>query len=225
MTSVPPELLRRIVALERANERLQAQSGSNLGYQKEISTPSTPAAGYMYGYADSTQSWGYFINDAGKIVPVGIATLNLPIQAAWPLSATLSSILTYHRTLNFADAADQIAMWNFKLPLGWGGRSMVPRLLWAPNSTNTGNCLWFSFFLKQVASVTMDATWIASGSALSAGPGVTNRAAAVTLPAMSLSTISDGDGITFGIFRNGVGATDTFTGVGLLVSVELSVVG
>ena len=172
--------------------------------QTESAAPGTPAAGFLRWYADSTQSWGYFKNDAGRAVPAGVATLSLEPDAAFLQSATLTTLLTHHRALNFSASADQNANWYIKLPPGWGGRQIVTRILWASNNTSTLDAVWKTYWLRQANGVALSATANeTSGENLSAGWGATTFPIAKTLAAMTLTGAADGEGIVFGIQRTG----------------------
>lgn len=153
----------------------------------------------------------------------GIPDVSLTIEAALLITATHVTVQTFHRAINFANAADSYAMWNLMLPRGWGGRPLVARLLWAPSSTNTGNCTLQVVYFRQVAGTTLTAVADGSTSVSSTANGTVDRPQAVTFAAMpTVSILADGDALTFGLIRPDAAAPDTFTGAARVLAVELS---
>lgn len=195
--------------------------------QAEVAPPAAPASGYLRWFAHSTHSWGYFTNDGGAAVPAGLATVSLPLGAAELSGATRVFVQTNHPSISFADAADQSAYWTFKLPPGWPGRIMSLRLLWAPSSTNTGNCLWQPLIYRQATGVTLLSTSTDFLTTLSAGNGVADRAQLVTAWSgdLDLAGFADGECLSLRLLRPATNVLDTFTGAARLLALELSVVG
>jgi hypothetical protein len=194
--------------------------------QAEIAAPSTPASGYLRWYANSTQSWAYFKNDAGAAVPAGQAVLHLGLGEAELVGApTRVAVVTNHRAISYADAADTYAAWTFILPRGWAGRNMVAKILWAPSTTNTGNCLWQFLGYRIATGITLLATTAVAVNEVQAGNSVADRAQLLTTGNMSLSAFAEGEGMTFQLQRGGTNGLDTFTGAARLLAIELSVVG
>lgn len=152
------------------------------------------------------------------------SVFSLPIGAAVLSGATVVTVQTNHRALNFADAAVQFVFWSFKLPPGWGGQAVTVDYLWAPSSTNTGNALLTTGFYRQAAGVTLSAVAAAGGGGVQAANGVADRPQ-LNSSVLSLATFSDGEALSFRILRNGTDGTDTFTGAVQLLAVSLSIVG
>ncbi len=192
--------------------------------QAESAAPSAPASGFLRWFADSTQSWGYFINDAGAAVPAGLAALSLMPGAAVLDAATLVVVQTVHQAISYADAANQNAYWSFRLPAGWAGRTLAVRLFWAPSSTNGGDCRWACQAWVQQSGTTLSSVATVGDQSVSTANGTTDRAQVHTAT-FALAGFNEGDAMSFRVLRTGANAADTFTGAARLLSVELSVVG
>jgi hypothetical protein len=192
---------------------------------QERAAVSTPSSGLVAVYADEDQSWLYAKNDAGEAVPLGVARVNLPVDAAQLSSATSVLVQTHHTAISYADAATQSAYWSFRLPPGWAGRTMVVKILWAPSTTNNGDCLWSTDYFKQVAGTTLSSTATETDNVVSTASGTADRPQAATIASYSLAALATGDAIVLRISRAGANGLDTFTGAARVLAVELSVVG
>ena len=153
-------------------------------------------------------------------------TLNLPIGAATLASATQVFVQTHHDAISFADAATQSAYWSLKLPPGWAGRNLTARLVWAPSSTNTGDCRWVIALYLQKAGTTLSASAEDADTSVQAGNGTADRPQVHTNGGtLSLANFAEGDSLSFRVARTGADAGDTFTGDARLLAVELVVTG
>jgi hypothetical protein len=139
-------------------------------------------------------------------------------------SATSVFVQTHHTAISFADAATQSAYWSVKLPPGWHNRTLVVKILWAPSTTNGGDCLWSTDYYKQVAGTTLSSTATETDNVASTANGTADRPQAATIASYNLS-LAAGDAIVLRISRAGANGLDTFTGAARLLAVELSVVG
>lgn len=199
------------------------------GQLAAIATPATPSGGAVRHYAHTSEDFSFFVNDRGAAIPAGVAAIQLPILDAFALSATLVTVATHHRALNFADAADQNANWFIKLPAGWGGRTITMKILWSSSGASLGNVIWKVYALKQITTTALsNAADVITAESPSAGINVTDRPVAHTLPPIALSgvTPTDGQGLVLGIQRTGTSANDTHNGLAArLLAAELSIVG
>lgn len=191
----------------------------------EAAAPATPASGFLRWFADSTQSWGYFLNDAGAVVPAGLAKI-LYGPADFILTvATTALVATNNRVIVFAvtGTANQ-AEQSFPLPPGWAGRTLTVKLWWSSSNTNTGNVEWIVALrlVQHGAALPVAATVVSTF--VSAGPGVANQVVKVT-STLSLAGFSEGDAAGLRITRLDTAANDTHTGSAQLSAVEFSVVG
>jgi hypothetical protein len=147
------------------------------------------------------------------------------VDASQLSSATRVFVQTHHTAISYADAGTQAAYWSFKLPLGWPGRSMVVRLLWAPSSTNGGNCLWSVETYLQQAGTTLSSSPVETKNEPATANGTADRPQLTTMAAHSLASFAAGDAALLRVARLGANGLDTFTGAARLLAVELSVVG
>jgi hypothetical protein len=194
--------------------------------QSEISAPATPASGTLAWYPDTTQSWGYFKNDAGKAVPVGQGKLFLDPADGIDSGTSIVTLASNFRVVQFADGGDAFRHYHFFLPPGWAGRTLTVRIMWAPTSTSTGNCRWQVLTKRFAPGTTIDSATTTLTNIDSAGSGVVDRPNGTTpSTTMSLSAYAEGDAMEFRVGRLGTDGSDTFTGAANLLAIELSVVG
>lgn len=161
-----------------------------------------------------------------ETLPAGVVQwINLPVDASQLITATRVFVQTHHTAISYADAATQAAYWSVKLPAGWPGRSMVVRLLWAPSSTNAGNCLWSVETYLQHAGTTLSSSAVETKNSAETANGTADRPQLATMAAHSLSNFAAGDGLLLRVARLGANGLDTFTGAAQLLAVELVITG
>jgi len=192
---------------------------------REIAAPASPPANYVRLFADSTQSWPYFINDASRTVPLGQPRVGLIHSAAHlGVGVTLGSFSNNGFIQYLDNGLDSITDWNISLPRGWSGRTLTVKIWWSPSTTDTGQCNFVGEVRRLVSGTDLPGSATASVNLFVSGPGVVNRVG-TNSGTMSLSSFSEGDAVGFRLFRDGNVAGDTFAGTAQVSAVELSVVG
>jgi hypothetical protein len=90
---------------------------------------------------------------------------------------------------------------------------------WLPSTTNTGNCLWkLEHWVSRRDKAYADGD-VVTTSVLAAANGAVKEQI-TSLVAIDAAGFLDSTCVVFRLYRDGDGATDTFTGVAMAISVD-----
>lgn len=183
---------------------------------KDITAPGTPSSGFAYLYVNADKL--YFKDDGGKVFQLNQQEYNLNIFEGYVVAGiTWGSPVSNMIAAVFHDAQIDVMDFNFKLPAGWAGKTIVVDFYWATTTTQTNSVYWTAEVRKMVVGTAMPTAAYASGVIASAGTGVANVVIKATTSSFALA--SDHEMGIIRVYRYGSHASDTLTSDAYLIGV------